>query len=88
MENKEIDIWRETPVRLLGYANECGESFRSAYMTVSDQINKGEFQKQTKVDYSHEGSLGNLCNDEISKLFEELIGSRRFYLSFFLLRER
>ena len=31
MENKEIDIWRETPVRLLGYANECGESFRFIY---------------------------------------------------------
>lgn len=23
-----IDIWRDTPVRLLGYANEVGESFR------------------------------------------------------------
>ena len=27
-EKKEVDIWRDTPVRLLGYANECGESFR------------------------------------------------------------
>ena len=31
MEKKEIDIWRDTPVRLLGYANECGESFRFIY---------------------------------------------------------
>ena len=23
-----VDIWRDTPVRLLGYANEVGESFR------------------------------------------------------------
>ncbi|GFS58715.1 mitochondrial fission process protein 1 [Nephila pilipes] len=30
MENKpEIDIYRDTPVRLLGYANEVGESFRA-----------------------------------------------------------
>ena len=26
--NKDIDIWRDSPVRLLGYANEVGESFR------------------------------------------------------------
>ena len=27
MDNN-IDIWRDSPVRLLGYANEVGESFR------------------------------------------------------------
>ena len=26
--NHEIDIWRDSPVRLLGYTNEIGESFR------------------------------------------------------------
>ncbi|XP_045593967.2 mitochondrial fission process protein 1 [Procambarus clarkii] len=26
---KEVDIYRDTPVRLLGYANEVGESFRA-----------------------------------------------------------
>ncbi|CAG0915673.1 unnamed protein product [Notodromas monacha] len=28
-EKKEVDIFRDTPVRLLGYTNEVGESFRS-----------------------------------------------------------
>ena len=28
-EEKEIDIYRDTPVRLLGYANEVGEAFRA-----------------------------------------------------------
>ena len=28
-EKKEIDIYRDTPVRLLGYANEVGEAFRA-----------------------------------------------------------
>jgi len=55
-----------------------GESFRSAYMTVSDQINNGEYKKQAKVDYSHEGSLGNLCNNEISKLFENTFDKFQF----------
>jgi mitochondrial fission process protein 1 len=25
---KEKDLWRDTPIRYLGYANECGEAFR------------------------------------------------------------
>ncbi|PSN47434.1 Mitochondrial fission process protein 1 [Blattella germanica] len=29
MDNQEKDIYRDTPVRLLGYANEVGEAFRS-----------------------------------------------------------
>ncbi|XP_018013680.1 mitochondrial fission process protein 1 [Hyalella azteca] len=28
-DKKEVDIYRDTPVRLLGYANEVGESFRA-----------------------------------------------------------
>ena len=27
--NKDVDIFRDTPVRLLGYANEVGEAFRA-----------------------------------------------------------
>ncbi|KAG5188923.1 mitochondrial 18 KDa protein-domain-containing protein [Tribonema minus] len=27
-EEREVDIFRDTPVRYLGYANECGEAFR------------------------------------------------------------
>ena len=29
--NENVDIWRDTPVRLLGYANEVGESFRYVF---------------------------------------------------------
>ena len=28
MEKKEVDIFRDTPLRYMGYANEVGESFR------------------------------------------------------------
>ena len=28
-EKQEVDIYRDTPVRLLGYANEVGEAFRA-----------------------------------------------------------
>lgn len=30
-QKKSVDIWRDTPLRLLGYANELGESFRYMY---------------------------------------------------------
>ncbi|KAJ8917343.1 hypothetical protein NQ315_002365 [Exocentrus adspersus] len=29
MDGKELDLYRETPVRYLGYSNEVGEAFRS-----------------------------------------------------------
>ena len=29
--SKDVDIWRDTPVRLLGYTNEVGESFRYVF---------------------------------------------------------
>ena len=28
-DTKEVDIYRDTPLRLLGYANEVGEAFRA-----------------------------------------------------------
>ena len=28
-DGQEVDIYRDTPVRLLGYANEVGEAFRA-----------------------------------------------------------
>ena len=28
-KNQEVDIYRDTPLRLLGYANEVGEAFRA-----------------------------------------------------------
>ena len=31
MTSERVDIWRDTPVRLLGYANEVGESFRHIF---------------------------------------------------------
>ena len=30
-EKKVVDLYRDTPVRYLGYANEVGESFRYQY---------------------------------------------------------
>ena len=42
-----------------------GVPFRDAYKEVSGKIEKGNFNRTSIQDYSHEGSIGNLCNDKI-----------------------
>lgn len=46
-----------------------GMPFRDAYMEVGRRIENGEFEIPSKLNHTHEGSLGNLCNDEIEKRF-------------------
>jgi argininosuccinate lyase len=46
-----------------------GIPFRDAYKRVSELIGKGDFKKTSVTDYTHEGSIGNLCNNEIEKIF-------------------
>ena len=44
-----------------------GIPFREAYQQVGNQIEKGEFDFDYKkqLHHTHEGSIGNLCNDRI-----------------------
>ena len=44
-----------------------GIPFRDAYVQVGNMINEGsfEFDASKSLKHTHEGSLGNLCNDEI-----------------------
>jgi argininosuccinate lyase len=48
-----------------------GIPFRDAYKAVSDMVKNSTFSKTSLSDYVHEGSIGNLCNKEISEIFEE-----------------
>ena len=47
-----------------------GVPFREAYKNVGAAIEKGEFKAPTMVSHTHEGSIGNLCNEEIFKCFK------------------
>ncbi len=47
-----------------------GMPFRDAYVEVGLKIEKGEFEIPSKLSHTHEGSLGNLCNDEIEERFQ------------------
>jgi len=46
-----------------------GTPFRDAYKLVGKQIKDGNFKPEIKVRHTHEGSIGNLCNDKIAEKF-------------------
>lgn len=48
-----------------------GVPFRDAYRSVSSLVGKKLFEKTTLSEYVHEGSIGNLCNGEIDRIFRE-----------------
>ncbi|MES3017467.1 MAG: argininosuccinate lyase [Bacteroidota bacterium] len=47
-----------------------GVPFREAYKNVGTAIENGEFKTPSMVSHTHEGSIGNLCNEEIFKSFK------------------
>lgn len=56
----------------------AGVPFREAYRSVGLSIEKGEFAPLKTLSHTHEGSIGNLCNKEISEQFNKLVESFNF----------
>jgi argininosuccinate lyase len=50
-----------------------GVPFRDAYKQVGLEIEKGNFRHDKKVHHTHEGSIGNLCNDRIELLRQQIV---------------
>ncbi len=52
-----------------------GIPFREAYQQVGNQIEAGAFQFDISkgLQHTHEGSIGNLCNDAIRELFSQVM---------------
>ena len=50
-----------------------GIPFRDAYKNVGLAIEEGDFNPDTKINHTHEGSIGNLCNDKIENLMADII---------------
>ena len=48
-----------------------GMPFRDAYVEVGRRIESGEFKVPVNLEHTHEGSLGNLCNEEIERRFQQ-----------------
>lgn len=55
-----------------------GIPFRDAYKQVGLEIEKGNFSHNKKVNHTHEGSIGNLCNDRIILLKQQIIDQFNF----------
>lgn len=55
-----------------------GMPFRDAYRKVGLDIEAGNFTPNKKINHTHEGSIGNLCNKEIAALMESVIAQFPF----------
>jgi argininosuccinate lyase len=55
-----------------------GTAFRDAYKKTGIDIGIGTFVYDTKLNHTHEGSMGNLCNNEIKKQMQKVIDSFPF----------
>lgn len=50
-----------------------GMPFRDAYKTVGMQVQRGEYRPTKSVHHTHEGSIGNLCNDRIAAKMRSIL---------------
>lgn len=55
-----------------------GVPFRDAYKQVGLNIEAGKFVPVKEVNHTHEGSIGNLCNDQISALMQNIVDGFAF----------
>jgi argininosuccinate lyase len=55
-----------------------GTPFRDAYKIIGKEINEGKFNPEIKVNHTHEGSIGNLCNAQISEKMKQSYDSFHF----------
>lgn len=54
-----------------------GMPFRDAYKTVGMQVQRGEYKPTRSVHHTHEGSIGNLCNDRIAAKMQRVMETFR-----------
>lgn len=56
----------------------AGTPFRDAYQKIGAQIESGEFDPERTVNHTHEGSIGNLCTEEIKAKMERVLAEFSF----------
>ena len=56
-----------------------GMPFRDAYKKVGLDIESGNFTPNKQIHHTHEGSIGNLCNDQIEELMQKTIDEFSFF---------
>lgn len=56
----------------------AGLSFREAYKKVGQIIENGQYVPDKTIHHTHEGSIGNLCNDKIKEKMEKSLAQFNF----------
>ena len=56
----------------------AGMPFRDAYKKVGLDIEAGQFTPDKDIHHTHEGSIGNLCNQQIEALMKQLMEGFHF----------
>lgn len=57
----------------------AGIPFRDAYQQVAEEIQSGNFSPTMTLNHSHEGSIGNLCNETIRSMMNQIFEEFHFY---------
>ena len=55
-----------------------GVPFRDAYRQVADEISDGVFSYDGTLNHTHEGSIGNLCNDQVAGRMQKITAQFNF----------
>jgi argininosuccinate lyase len=55
-----------------------GVPFRDAYKQIGLDIEMGNFTYSTNINHSHEGSIGNLCTEQIKNQMQQVVDSFPF----------
>jgi len=55
-----------------------GMPFRDAYKAVGESIDAGTFEAPAEATHTHEGSIGNLCNDKVAAQMNQLLQAFNF----------
>ncbi len=55
-----------------------GVPFREAYKKIGEEIIKGNYKSSQQVEHTHEGSIGNLCNEKIKEKMDLVLSGFKF----------
>lgn len=76
-----LDDEKYTPIFSVEKVNQLAASgipFRDAYKQVGLEIEAGQFTTDKKVNHTHEGSIGNLCTEEIALQMQNIMQQFNF----------
>ena len=78
LDNAIVIVDREISQEEVNRLASEGMPFRDAYKKVGLDIEAGNFSHDKTVHHTHAGSIGNLCNDKIEELMQQVVSGFNF----------